>query len=44
MQNTSVIEQVNNCNGMGVAVIVQHVTQLLLLMSCDDVLKFDWSC
>ena len=28
---------------MNVAVILQRMTQLVLLLSCD-VLKFDWSC
>ena len=29
---------------MGMTVIFQRTIQLLLLLSCDDVLKFNWSC
>jgi len=29
---------------VGVTELFQRMIQLLLLLSCDDVLKFNWSC
>jgi len=29
---------------VSVTVILQHTAQPLLLLSCDGILKFDWSC
>ena len=41
-----VLAPLSNCywSGMGMTATVQCMTQLGLLLSCDNVLKFDWYC